>query len=138
MEAIMRPIGAIRLEGQRAYVDVLPQYLPALRGLEEYSHLHLLWWFDGCDTPDSRATLQVNTPHPGSPENLGVFATRSPYRPNPIALDAAAILWVDHRRGRICISRTDARDGTPVMDIKPYARGADCIPEAVGPPWSMQ
>ena len=119
MEAIMRPIGAIRLEGQRAYVDVLPQYLPALRGLEEYSHLHLLWWFDGCDTPDSRATLQVNTPHPGSPENLGVFATRTPHR-------------------RICISRTDARDGTPVMDIKPYARGADCIPEAVGPPWSMQ
>ena len=133
-QGIVRPVGVVRRQGQRVYIDLEPQYIPALRGLEEYSHLYLLWWFDGCDDEHSRNRLQVGTPHANAPELLGAFATRTPHRPNPIALDVAAIRWIDHRIGRICVDHTDARDGTPALDVKPYAPG-DRVEKLCSPSW---
>lgn len=132
---IAHAIGTIRVQGQMCCVELLPPYIPALKGLEEYSHLHLLWWFDGADTPESRGRLQVNQPFEEAPGKRGVFATRTPHRPNPIALGTAAILWVDHRNGRIRIDQTDARDGTPVLDIKPYSPGNDRVERPTTPCW---
>ena len=133
-QGIVRPVGVVRRQGQRVYIDLEPQYIPALRGLEEYSHLYLLWWFDGCDDEQSRNRLQVGTPHANAPELLGAFATRTPHRPNPIALDVAAIRWIDHRIGRICVDHTDARDGTPALDVKPYTPG-DRVVKLCSPSW---
>lgn len=136
-QGIVRPVGVVHRQDGRVYIDLEPQYFPALRGLEEYSHLHLLWWFDGCDNEHSRGRLQVNSAHANAPENLGAFATRTPHRPNPIALDVAAIRWIDHRIGRICIDRSDAREGTPVLDIKPYGI-CDRVENPSVPSWQTQ
>lgn len=134
-DMICRAIGTIRVQGGLCMVELLPAYIPALKGLEEYGHLHLLWWFDGSDTPASRSRLLVKQPSGQAPGMMGVFATRTPHRPNPIALGTARILWVDHRNGRIRIDQTDARDGTPVLDIKPYAPGNDRVEHPTGPCW---
>ena len=123
----IRPIGAIRIGEEGPYVELEPPYLPALKGLEYYSHVHILWWFSRRDNPADRGVTQVHPAHGAAPGPMGVFASRSPCRPNPIALSTAEITFVDAGRGRIGLDWTDAEDGTPVVDIKPYSPGLDRV-----------
>lgn len=112
------PVGWIRKEAGRTYIEIAPRYQAALLGVDELSSLWVLYWFDRNDTPEKRAVLQV---HPrGNPENplRGVFATRSPFRPNLIALSQVKLLSV--RGNRIEIDGIDAYADTPVLDLKPY------------------
>ena len=112
----------------------------ALRGIESYSHLWLIWEFHqairdsekkGDDVP-WRPT--VRPPRLGGNTRMGVFATRSPFRPNPLGLTVVKLLAVeDSAEGKvILVSGADMMDGTPVYDIKPYLPYVDAIPEAVG------
>jgi len=105
----------------------------ALRGLEGFSHLWLVWVFDQAIRKEWSPT--VRPPRLGGNARMGVFATRSPFRPNPIALSAVKLDRVEltaelgpviHIRG------ADLMDGTPILDIKPYIPYADCHPEALG------
>ena len=101
--------------------------------MEGFSHLIVMFWFDRNDTPEKRATLRV---HPRADKNnplTGVFATRSPRRPNLIGLSVCKIKAVEE--DRIVIDSTDAFDQTPVVDIKPYIPVSDCVPEATVPWW---
>jgi tRNA-Thr(GGU) m(6)t(6)A37 methyltransferase TsaA len=94
-----------------------------LLGLEQWSHIWVFYWFDQNDTPEKRFTLQV---HPrGNRDNplTGVFATRSPMRPNLIALSLCRVVSI--KGSDIEIESIDAFDQTPVVDIKPYVRGLD-------------
>nr|WP_321350823.1 tRNA (N6-threonylcarbamoyladenosine(37)-N6)-methyltransferase TrmO [uncultured Methanoregula sp.] len=94
-------------------------YLPALHGIEGRMHLWVLCWFDRADRTVLRAVP------PGSVAEKGVFAIRSPDRPNPVSLCMVDLLGVN---GNILSVRgLDALDGTPVVDIKMYAPGVDCI-----------
>jgi len=98
----------------------------ALRGLEGFSHLWLIWGF-------SRAegwTPTVRPPRLGGNTRLGVFATRSPHRPNPLGLSAVEIEGIEE--GIIRVRGADLLNGTPIYDIKPYIPYADAIPEAKG------
>ena len=127
----LKPIGQIRKEGDLVLVEVETPYLPALLGLEQYSHVWVLFWFHEHDNPRDRSILQV---HPcRNPANplTGVFAARSPVRPNLIGLSAVRLLRVEGRR--VILAGLDARDGTPVLDIKPYLPGSDAINEATAP-----
>lgn len=129
----MEAVGFIRRGRSGPVVEVDPAYRDALQGLEGFSHVLVLYWFDRNDTPEKRGTLLV---HPRKNHALpltGVFATRSPRRPNPVAIDVAKILSVDGRR--VCIDKTDAMDGTPVIDLKPYIPGSDAVPDAAVPEW---
>lgn len=113
----MRPIGWVRKQDGRTYIEVEPRYQPALLGVAELDSIWVLYWFDRNDTPEQRAILKV---HPrGNPENplRGVFATRSPVRPNLIALSRARVLSVADNI--IEIGEIDAFADTPVLDIKP-------------------
>ena len=105
----------------------------ALRGLEGFSHLWLVWVFDQAIRKEWSPT--VRPPRLGGNARMGVFATRSPFRPNPIALSAVKLSSVEitpdlgpvlHIRG------ADLMDGTPILDIKPYIPYADCHPDALG------
>ena len=101
-----------------------------LRGLEEFSHLWLLWGFDVPDT--GKAT--VRPPRLGGNERRGVFATRSPFRPNPLGLSAVKLENI-HSGGNgifLTVSGADMKNGTVVYDIKPYLPYADAIPDARG------
>ena len=100
----------------------------ALRGLENFSHLWLIWGFSKVDKTDWSPT--VRPPRLGGNKRVGVFATRSPFRPNPIGLSSVKILEIKH--GEIFVSGADLLDGTPIYDIKPYIPYTDCHADALG------
>ena len=105
----------------------------ALRGLEGFSHLWLVWEFSKARREDWSPT--VRPPRLGGNQRLGVFATRSPFRPNPIGLSCVRLVGVEHSPEYgpvIHVAGADLLDGTPIYDIKPYLPYADCKPEAVG------
>lgn len=114
----LHPIGIIHKQGDRAWIEIESPYRPAMEGLSSFSHIHVLFWFHENDTPEGRATLQV---HPcRNPVNplTGVFATHSPMRPNLIGLSLCRILGIEDRI--IHIEGIDAREGSPLLDIKGY------------------
>ncbi|MCD7982185.1 MAG: tRNA (N6-threonylcarbamoyladenosine(37)-N6)-methyltransferase TrmO [Clostridiales bacterium] len=104
----------------------------ALRGLEDYDYIWLLWGFQGTDRAGFRAV--VRPPRLGGNQRVGVFATRSPFRPNPIGLSSVKLEGVFQGQDGpvIKVSGIDMRDGTPIYDIKPYLPGADSHPGVRG------
>lgn len=108
------------------------RYAEALRGIEEYSHLWLIWSFDKAEREGWSPT--VRPPRLGGNQRVGVFATRSPYRPNAIGLSCVKLEGVEKEsEGTVLkVSGADLMNGTPIYDIKPYLPYADCHPEATG------
>lgn len=116
----VRTIGSISVSENETFIRLDKEYIPALTGLDGFGYVQVLWWFDGCDNEGSRSKLRETSPYKNAPELLGTFATRSPERPNPIALTAAYVTYIDYENGIIGLSYIDALDGSPVLDIKPY------------------
>lgn len=110
----------------------LPEYRnpDALRGIEQYTHLWLIWEFS--EARRDGWTPTVRPPRLGGNTRMGVFATRSPYRPNPLGLSAVKILGTELTRDGtiIKVSGADLLNGTPIYDIKPYLQYVDSIPNA--------
>ena len=105
----------------------------ALRGIEDFSHLWLIWGFHKAVRESWSPT--VRPPRLGGNTRMGVLATRSPFRPNPIGLSSVKLLGVEHHPeyGHILrVAGADLMDGTPIFDIKPYLPYADSHPEASG------
>ncbi|MBQ7326916.1 MAG: tRNA (N6-threonylcarbamoyladenosine(37)-N6)-methyltransferase TrmO [Clostridia bacterium] len=105
----------------------------ALRGIEGYSHLWLIWEFSEAKRETWSPT--VRPPRLGGNKRVGVFATRSPYRPNPIGLSSVKLERIEQTRdeGTVLIVRgADLLDGTPIYDIKPYLAYSDSHPDAIG------
>lgn len=105
----------------------------ALRGLEGFSHLWIVWEFSKARREGWSPT--VRPPRLGGNQRLGVFATRSPFRPNPIGLSCVRLVGVEQTAEFgpvIRVAGADLLNGTPIYDIKPYLPYADCKPEAVG------
>jgi len=105
----------------------------ALRGLDGFSHLWLIWEFSQAVRDNWSPT--VRPPRLGGNTRMGVFATRSPFRPNPIGLSCVRLVGVEQTRDRgpvIRVAGADLLDGTPIYDIKPYLPYADCRPDAIG------
>ena len=105
----------------------------ALRGLEGFSHIWLVWVFDQAVRKDWSPT--VRPPRLGGNTRMGVFATRSPFRPNPIALSCVKLAGMEQTADLGTVLRVrgaDLMDGTPILDIKPYIPYADSHPEALG------
>ena len=112
-----------------------PQYrtADACRGLLGYSHLWIIWVFSEVKKQNWSAT--VKPPRLGGNTHVGVFATRSPYRPNPIGLSCVKIESIDQDSNLgtvITVSGADLMDGSPILDIKPYLPYADLKPDATG------
>lgn len=109
----------------KAAILVDPPYRLALTGLDRASHVILLGWFDR----PGRNRLIQQPEHATRP--LGAFALRSPDRPNPIGLSVAKLVALDIAAGRLMLDALDWRDGTEVLDIKPYHASVDSVPNAV-------
>ncbi len=148
MKTEIKPIAYIRTDfsskfgipRQSGLVDELeativfePEYRnpDALRGIEEYSYLWLIWQFSECT--DKEWTPTVRPPRLGGNKRMGVFATRSPFRPNSLGLSSVKLLGVERTEKEGCVlkvSGADLLDGTPIFDIKPYLAYVDSHPEA--------
>ena len=126
---IPRQSGLVRGAAGRIVFEQEYRHPDALRGLSEYSHLWIIWDFSQNHRQGFNAT--VAPPRLGGKERVGVFASRSPFRPNPLGLSCVKLEGVDED-GSILVSGVDMMDGTPVYDIKPYLPYADSHPEAKG------
>ncbi|MBR7117045.1 MAG: tRNA (N6-threonylcarbamoyladenosine(37)-N6)-methyltransferase TrmO [Clostridia bacterium] len=105
----------------------------ALRGIDGYSHLWLIWKFSEAEREEWSPT--VRPPRLGGNKKMGVFATRSPYRPNPIGLSSVRLVGVEETENEgtvLIVSGADILSGTPIYDIKPYLAFTDSHPDAVG------
>jgi tRNA-Thr(GGU) m(6)t(6)A37 methyltransferase TsaA len=131
-------IGKICSSENGTFIEVDKNYIPALQALDGFSHINVLWWFSEYDDEQSRSVLQTEQPYKGAPEVMGIFATRSPIRPNPIALTATEIIQIDLEKGIIQVTFIDANDNTPVLDIKPYTPSLDRVENPGVPAWCSQ
>lgn len=110
-----------RLSAVESVIEIYDPYAPGLRDIEQDRHFVVLYWLDRAD----RTALKATPPHTGREQ--GVFSTRSPHRPNPVGL--AVVDLVRREGNRLVVRGLDALDKTPVVDIKCYSPGIDCIPE---------
>jgi tRNA-Thr(GGU) m(6)t(6)A37 methyltransferase TsaA len=129
------PVGYIRRDDERTYLEILEPYVPALKELEHFSHVQVFWWFNEFQDDMYRGVTQSDKAPYEAPV-MGVFACRSPVRPNPIGLTTAKILNVDHAAGVVEIAAIDAFDDTPVLDLKAYIPVCDRVETVRVPVWA--
>lgn len=129
----VKAIGKVMANNGHFLIQLDKEYIKALKNIEGFGYLQVVWWGNKFDKPEYRATMQVDKPYKSSPDKLGIFGTRSPVRPNPILITTIRVMQVDYEKGIIYTPYIDADNGTPVLDIKPYhkiERIKDCdVPE---------
>jgi tRNA-Thr(GGU) m(6)t(6)A37 methyltransferase TsaA len=126
------PLGVVKRSAGRTFLVFDKKYAPGLVSVGDFSHVMVFYWCDRNDTPDRRASLQGYRQGKANPLT-GVFATRSPVRPNPIAITTCKIIAVTDNF--VEIDRIDAFDDSPIIDLKPYIPRNDCFPNARIPVW---
>lgn len=137
MSFTLQQIGIIqKAESEAPKVLIKKEFRPAMLHINNCSHIHILWWASDRDTPEDRRHVQGTPPIEGAPLS-GIFATRSPARPNPICLTISKIIGLDEEEGVLILDHMDAKDGTPVLDIKPYLPSSDCVNDAQVPAWFL-
>lgn len=130
----LEALGRVEHREGKVIVEVLPTFAPALDGIESFSHIWVIYWFHGNDSPENRQILKVHPRRNPANPLTGVFATRSPVRPNLLGLQTCRLI---RREGnRLEVEGLDAWEGSPVLDIKPYLPRLDSHPEAVVPKWA--
>ena len=130
----MTPIGYVRSSENGFHLEILEPFRPALKQLDHFSHVHVLWWADRHDDEESRRLMQTRPPY-AEDKVTGVFACRAEYRPNPIADTVCHILEVDEENGIIRTEYIDAYDGTPIVDLKAYYPVCDRVRDVQVPEW---
>lgn len=135
MSVTFNPIGKVKIENGRYFIELDEKFFKATLGLDEYSHIQVVWWFNLYDSEESRNYLVLDKPYKNGPEKVGVLATRSPVRPNPIAISACALITSDQETHGLEVAYIDAEDGTPILDIKPYEPSVDKVRDVEMPAW---
>ncbi|BBO83724.1 hypothetical protein DSCO28_42900 [Desulfosarcina ovata subsp. sediminis] len=121
----VHPIGYVRKKSDATRIEIDPQFQAALLGMDGFSHIIVFYWFHENDNPEDRRQLQVRPrKNPANPLT-GVFATHAPVRPNLIAMTVCRIVSI--HGSTIHVDAIDAKEGSPVVDIKSY------IPDRIGP-----
>ena len=128
-------VGIVKKGGeQEAEVHVFPESCSGLKGIEDFSHIIILYWFHLRDKEEERRTLQViPRRHLGAPQ-VGVFACRSPSRPNPIGMCVVELIKIENCI--LLVKGLDAVEDSLIIDVKPYIPRADSVPNAQVPKWT--
>jgi tRNA-Thr(GGU) m(6)t(6)A37 methyltransferase TsaA len=134
----LNPIGKAQTNEEKGEFSIIikEKFRPALKELENFTHINILWWANEHDNPKSREITQVSELPPFYGEKaptMGIFATRSEYRPNPILLTTVQIMDIDQKKGLIKLAYFDAFNGSPIIDIKPYLGMTDRVMSAEYP-----
>lgn len=131
----LKPIGRIRADESGFALLIDEPFRPGLAELNGFGHVQVLWWAHHLDRPEFRSVTTLERPYRDGPERIGVFATRSPARPDPIGLTPAAVLSLDQESGVVGIGYIDADHDTPILDIKPYTPAIDRVRDLASPAW---
>lgn len=131
----IRPVGRVRAEQGRYTLVINNSHKTALKELEGFSHIQVLYWAHGSDTPEKRGILTSKHPYKNSPDEMGIFATRSQVRPNPVLISAVSVIHIDHDTGCVELPWIDAENNSPIIDIKPYQPCFDRVRDAGLPGW---
>lgn len=131
----LQEIGKVSIEENTFRIQLEEAYAPGLQGIDGFSHLHIIWWADEFDNPEMRSLTQSEKPYKQGPDILGIFATRSPLRPNPVATTLVEVISIDHKKGTVVVDWIDAHHQTPVLDIKPFTPSEDQLTSYKVPEW---
>lgn len=130
------PIGTIHRDEGDMHLQILPQFRPALKQLEHFSHITVLFWAHQHGVVEDRQSFELQVEPPYAPGMMtGIFATRSEMRPNPILSTPCKIESIDFEAGAIHVNKIDGFEGSPVLDIKGYFPVMDRVKDAVIPDW---
>lgn len=125
----LETVGHVNISNNVFSIQIDKTYVAALENIEGFSHLQIIWWGHLCETPQNRSNITLEKIFKKGPDKIGVFATRSPARPNPILISIIEVKEIDFKNGIIYTPYIDAEHKTPVLDIKPYhlmERVKDC------------
>lgn len=130
----LRFIGIVESAGENeARVRIFPEFCDALKGIDGFSHIIVLYWIHLRDNEKDRSVLQVIPRGRANGVKVGVFACRSPSRPNPIGLCVVKLMKVEDCV--LTVKGLDAFEGSPIIDVKPYIQRRDTVPKAYTPKW---
>ena len=137
-QIILKPIGIVHANEEKMEfsIEIKKEYRDGLKELEHYTHVNVLFWAHKNDTKKARSNLVAeDLPffYGEDAPSMGVFATRSQFRPNPILISPTQILNLDKKKGIIKVAYLDAFDKTPVVDLKPYIGMSDRVMSAEYP-----
>lgn len=128
-EIQVNPIGSVQSKNGMSFIQLKNEFKNGLSNIDGFSHLQILWWGNLFDSPEHRNQLITNKPYKTSPEKLGIFATRSQFRVNPILVTTILVEKIDFDNSIIYTPYIDAENNSPILDIKPYhlyERVEDC------------
>jgi tRNA-Thr(GGU) m(6)t(6)A37 methyltransferase TsaA len=129
-------IGVVEAASEtEARVRIFPEFCEGLRKIDQFSHLIVLYWIHLRDKEEERRILRVFPRRHAVNVEVGVFACRSPSRPNPIGLCVVELIKID--ACSLTVKGLDALEGSPIIDIKPYIPRADSVPDARVPGWTL-
>jgi tRNA-Thr(GGU) m(6)t(6)A37 methyltransferase TsaA len=123
------PVGRVRRGDGHVDLVIDEPFRPALKQLDKFSHVIVVWWVDKIDQREARKRLTCEPPYARG-RVTGVFACRAEYRPNPIALTPCRIITVDEGKGVVRVNDVDALDGSPIIDLKAYFPVLDRVRDA--------
>ena len=133
-EFTIKQIGKVVKDVTGNHLEIFEPYREALLELNNYSHLHVYWWAHEFDNHEQRSVLVTDIPYAKEGTQAGVFACRSPERPNLIMESICDIRGISRKNGRIYIEMIDANHDTPIIDIKPYIHCVDRVEKKVRVP----
>ena len=128
----IHPVGTVERKNDMPFLVIDPEYREALLGLEDFSHVYVLCWADRLDSLEHRSVLHTLLPY-AEGVSAGVFACRSPQRPNPLLVSLCRVSSGDHGRGTVAVDEIDVFSGTPIIDLKPYYPVTDRVQQALIP-----
>lgn len=133
----LQTIGFVSRDEHTILLAIEPEFRPALQLLDQFSHILVVWWADQHDNLSSRSILVTHPPYQPDQE-VGIFATRAEYRPNPIAITVCKLENLNITDGILKITNIDAYDGTPVLDLKGYYPVCDRVEAFRVPGWAAE
>ena len=132
----IKQIGVIGNDEKGMFIKLEQAYIPGLLEIEGFNFLTIIWWGHLYAEEKYRSQMLIPKPYRKGPDSIGVFATRSPVRPNPICISNIPVKEIDRTNGKIYTYYIDAEVDTPVLDIKPYYPCSDKILSAKTPTWN--
>lgn len=129
----VKALGSVKQDEKGFFIEIDKEYQKALLNIDGFSHLNVFWWATEFDDETYRSYTISEKPYKKGPDQLGMFATRSPIRPNPICLSIVQVLFIEENK--VYVPYIDAYIDTPIIDIKPYHVCTDKLENAQVPKW---